>query len=105
MRKKIHSYIGFAKRSRNLTAGSNSCEFVCSRRPVYLMILATDLAENTIKKFTSLARGMNIPLRVYGTREELSEMAGEGTDTGVFVITDKNLANAILKEIDEEVCS
>ncbi|MBE6032385.1 MAG: ribosomal L7Ae/L30e/S12e/Gadd45 family protein [Firmicutes bacterium] len=104
MRKKIHSYIGFAKRSRNLVSGSNSCEFACMRKPVYLLILADDLSENTIKKFTSLANRLEIPVRRYETREVLSEMAGEA-DTGVFAVTDKNLANAILKEIDEEVCS
>ncbi|NLT47547.1 MAG: hypothetical protein GXX92_03965 [Clostridiales bacterium] len=99
MREKIHSYLGFAKRSRNLVSGYNSCIYGIERGKIYLLVLTADLSENTKKKFQALAESCNVQLRIYGTMETMQEMTGE-IDRGVYGITDKNLAKAILEEID-----
>lgn len=102
MRTKIHSYLGFSKRSRQLLSGYNACIAGMEKGKVRLLILAGDLAENTKKKCSSAAARLGVPLRTYGTVEELSDMAGEA-DRGVYGITDRNLARAILEEIDRPV--
>lgn len=99
MRKKIHSYLGFSKRSRSLISGYNSCTHGMERGKIRLLILTEDLTENTRQKFKKLAATQEVPLRIYGTKEELSKMTGEN-NRGVFGVTDKNLAAAILEEID-----
>lgn len=101
MREKIHSYLGFSKRSRSLISGYNSCLYGLERSKICLLILAEDLAENTLEKFKKLAAAQGIPLRIYGTKKTISGMTGED-DRGVFGITDKNLAAAILEEIDRD---
>lgn len=102
MRKKIDSYLGFAKRSRNLVTGYNTCLHGLQSRKVKLMILATDLAENTVKKFREQTDVSKVPMRFYGTKEELSRITGE-EDKGVFGITDKHFADIICKELDREM--
>ena len=101
MRSKIHSYLGFSKRSRNLLSGYNSCHFGMERGNVKFMLLATDLAENTTKKCISTAVSQEIPYRYYGTMESLSNMTGE-PNRGIYGITDVQLAKVIMEEIDKE---
>lgn len=99
MREKIHSYFGFCKRSRNLISGYNSCIYGIERKKICLLILAEDLSINTVDKLKKLAVLHGIPLRIYSTKKNLSMMTGEN-DRGIFGITDKNLAAAIMEEID-----
>lgn len=101
MREKIHSYLGFAKKSRNLISGYHSCYHGVIQGRIHLLILAYDLAENTKDKFLKLTSSGNIVVRIYGTKETLSDMSGE-KDRGIFGITEKNLATAIVKEIDKD---
>ncbi len=101
MRKKIDSYLGFAKRSRNLLMGYNTCLLAMNKKKLKLLILASDVSENTIKKLVKTAKDRNIEYRIYGNCEELSQICGT-TGRGVFGITDQNFARVILKEIDED---
>ena len=101
MRSKIHSYLGFSKRSRNLLSGYNSCFYGMERGKVKLLLLASDLAENTAKKCSKTASAHEIPLRVYGTIQMLSNMAGE-PNRGVYGITDEQLAKVVMEQIDKE---
>lgn len=104
MRKKIHSYLGFARRSRALTAGYNACVNGMEFGRIRLLLLAGDLSASTVDSCTEIAKECNVAVRRYGTIEELSEMAGL-SNKGILGITDVNLAKAIREEIDKEVCS
>ena len=102
MRKKIHSYLGFAKRSGNIIAGYNSCEFAMMRKKIKLLILTEDIAEGTKKKFRKLAADCHVPIYIYGRSDEVPQYTGnEGK--GIFGITDKNFAQVIEKEILSEL--
>lgn len=99
MKKKIHSYLGFAKKSRNLISGYNTCIYGLQKRRVRLLILADDVADNTKKKFKNLTEAAGVSLRIFGTVEELSEATGE-SGKGVYGIIDAQFAAVIQKEID-----
>ena len=101
MRSKLHSYMGFAKKSRNLIMGYNTCLFAMSKKKVKLLIIAEDTSENTRKKIEKDAKKHQVTYRIYGTSDELSEMAGTG-GRSIFGITDQNFAQVILKEIDKD---
>ena len=101
MRKKIDSYLGFAKRSRNLIMGYNTCLLAMNKKKLKLLIIAGDVSENTVKKLIHSANESNIVYRIYSTCDELSQACGT-TGRGVFGITNQNFANVILKEIDED---
>ncbi len=99
MREKIHSYLGFAKRSGNLISGYNSCLYSIKRGTVHLLLLTEDLSDNTKKKFLNVAESANLNLRIFGDKETMQEMTGE-IGRGIYVITEENLAKAVLREID-----
>ena len=99
MRERIHSYFGFAKKSRNLISGYNTCLYGIQKRKVKLMILATDLSQNTLDMFTRLCEREKIQYRICLTAEQLSLYAGE-EGKGIFGITDQGFADVICKEID-----
>lgn len=102
MRSKLESYMGFARKSRNLIMGFNTCVLAMNKNRVKLLIVAADIAENSGKKIEKEAKKHQVPYRVYGTTDELSQMAGTG-GRSIFGITDENFANVILKEIDSDV--
>ena len=102
MRKKIHSYLGFAQKSGNMLSGYNTCEMAISRHKARLILLTSDVGENTRKKFIKLARDAGIPVYVYGDSSEVPVYTGnEGK--GVFGITDSHFASIIEKKIVEEM--
>ena len=100
MRKKIHSYLGFARRSGNLLTGYNTCIQAMNKRKLKLLILANDLSENTLKKMIAESEKNKVPYRVYGKADDISRITGcEGR--GIFGIICENFSNIIAKEIDE----
>jgi ribosomal protein L7Ae-like RNA K-turn-binding protein len=100
MREKIHSYLGFAKRSGNLITGYNTCVSAINKKKLKLLILTSDISENTMKKMMKESEKNKVPYRVYGNADEISQITGcEGR--GIFGITDENFSNIIAKEIDE----
>jgi len=100
MRKKLHSYLGFAKRSGNLIAGYNTCVFAMKKGKLKLLVLAADISENTLKKTIKEAERNRVPYRIYGEVSEISQITGTES-RGIFGITDENFGAIIAKEIDE----
>ena len=101
MRKKTESYLGFAARSRNLVTGYNTCIMAMKKRKLKLLILASDLSENSIEKLVKEAEKSGTSYKIYGSVEGLSQMTGND-NKGVFGITDRNFADIISQEIDRE---
>ena len=101
MKKKIDSYLGFAKKSGNLMSGINTCSFGLSRGKVKLVILAEDISENSEKKMMKEIRKHGVKHVKYGRGEELSHIVGE-SGRSVFAICGDNFAKVILDEIKGE---
>ncbi len=101
MRSKLHSYMGFARKSRNLLAGYNTCVLAMKKKRIKLLIVAEDTSENTRSKIEKEAKKRQVPCRVYGKSEALSQMVGTG-GRSIFGVTDQNFAEVILKEIDKD---
>lgn len=101
MRSKVESYMGFAARARSLSTGYNTCVFMMEKGKIRLLILAEDLSENSKEKMIRAAKQYEVPYRTYGKMDELSHITGtEGK--GIFGLADKNLADAIVNEIDRQ---
>ncbi len=98
--KKINSYMGFARRSGNMVAGTDICIAWMKKNKIKLLIIAEDIAENSKEKILSAAKKMNTPYKVFGKSDEISHMTGyDGRMT--FGITDDNFADIIAREIDK----
>ena len=98
---KVYGLMGFAARSRNLVTGYNTCLKLIPSGKLKLLIIAEDVGENTREKFTQKCSSYDIPMRIFGTCEELSRATGK-EDKGLFGITDKGFAKGILEKIDED---
>ena len=97
---KIYSYLGFASKSRSLVTGYNTCILMMEKRKIKLLILCSDLAENTLKKMTKECNKYDLKFRIFGKCDEISKATGN-VGKGIFGITDKNFAEVITKEIDQ----
>lgn len=93
------SYLGFAARSKNLVTGYNTCILMIERRKLKLLILSSDLAENTLKKLKQKSEQYNVEYRIFGESDEIAHATGN-PGKGIFGITDKHFAEIISKEID-----
>ena len=101
MRSKVESYLGFAARARSLSTGYNTCIFMMEKRKLKLLILTEDLSENSKEKMLRAAKQYEVPCRTYGKMDDLSHITGtEGK--GIFGLADKNLADALVSEIDRQ---
>ncbi|MGC2872627.1 L7Ae/L30e/S12e/Gadd45 family ribosomal protein [Ihubacter sp. rT4E-8] len=98
-RDKVYSYLGFAAKSRNLITGYNTCSMMMERKKVKLLLLTTDLAENTVEKMLRQCSRNKIKYRIFGESEVLSHAVGQ-SGKGIFGITDGHFAEIICKEID-----
>ena len=77
--------------------GYNTCLFMMQKGKIKLLILAADVAPGSLEKMQRAAAACGIPCIVYGTKESLSHATGR-EDSGIFGVTDENLAKAISEE-------
>lgn len=82
-----------------LTFGTESCLDMLYRRKLKLVIVAKDSAQRTIENFKQKANEYNVPIYIFGTKEEVSKAIGK-ENKAVIGIKDKNLADAIKKILD-----
>ncbi len=99
MRSKLESYAGLAQRAGKVIFGYNTCLLYIKRKKVDLLLLGSDLSENTLKKMKSQADKQNVQYKIFLKSDELSQIFNK-TGKGVFGITDKQFAKIILQEIE-----
>jgi ribosomal protein L7Ae-like RNA K-turn-binding protein len=100
-KKKIESYLGLARRAGKIVSGYQTCLHTISRGSIRLIIAASDISEKTRDRFEGLCSRYGADFEVYGTVDELSEMTGF-TGRGIYGITDRNFAEVMIKEIQNE---
>ena len=101
MNKKVLTYIGFARKSGNLVAGTGTCIATMKKGKVRLMIVAEDISENGEKKIMKEIRRCDIPFIKYGNSEEMSHAAGMSA-RNTFAVLDEGFAKTIAKAIEDD---
>lgn len=101
MKKKINSYMGFAKKSGNLVSGGNTCQVTGEKGRLKLLIIAEDASENSREKMIKLAGKTKTAYRIYGRTDDLSHATGT-SGRSIFGVNDRNFADTIMNAIDEE---
>lgn len=97
--KKIYGLLGLARRAGKISFGTESSIETIEKKKAKLVILAEDSSERTKKSFKELCEKLNVPIRIAGTIETLSQSIGQ-VNKAVFVIKDENFAKEMLKRID-----
>lgn len=99
MKNKAFSMIGLATRAGKLVSGEFSTEKAVKTGTAFLVIVAEDASDNTKKLFSDKTAYYNVPLRLYGTKEELGSAMGKEFRASIAV-TDSGFATQIIKHID-----
>lgn len=96
---KVFSLIGLATRAGKTVSGEFSTEKSVKSGKGFLVLAAEDASENTRKKFQNMCDYYEVPLFVYGTKEELGKYCGKEFRASLAV-QDENFAKAIVKELE-----
>ena len=67
-----------------------------------MIIISEDASENTKKKFLNKAEYYNVPVYIWGSREDLSSAIGKANRPTV-VVTDKGLSEKIIDLLSEDI--
>lgn len=86
--------LGIAAKSGSVVSGEFSTEKAVKTGHAYLVIVSEEASNNTNKMFTNMTDFYEVPMYVFGTKEELGRCIGKEFRTSL-AITDENLANAV----------
>lgn len=99
MSNKLRTYFGFCIKSGNLVSGYDTCLNLIKRKKIQLIIITEDASGKTRSRFEGLCETAGIPLYIVESSEYMADLTGI-EDRNIFGVMDKNLANAIAKEIN-----
>jgi len=91
---KAYSLIGLAMKAGKIVSGEFSTEKAVKTGHAYLVIVSEEASDNTNKMFTNMTDFYEVPMYVFGTKEELGRCIGKEFRASL-AITDENLANAV----------
>jgi len=97
---KILSLLGLAMRGRNLVSGEFQTIDAVKTGKAMLVIIAEDASPNTKKLFTNKCTYYEVPVFVYGTKEELGRAIGKDYRSSVGVC-DLGLADSIIRQLED----
>lgn len=86
--------LGIAAKSGNVVSGEFSTEKAVKTGSAFLVIVSEEASDNTNKMFTNMTDFYEVPMYVFGTKEELGRCIGREFRASL-AITDENLANAV----------
>lgn len=99
--KKILSLMGLAVRGRNLTSGEDQVLDAVRSGKALLVVVAEDASDNTKKLFNDKCTYYEVPIRMWGKREELGAAIGKEMRASMAV-TEPGFAKKLVTLIDEE---
>jgi ribosomal protein L7Ae-like RNA K-turn-binding protein len=86
-------------RGRNLVSGEFQTLEAVKQGSAMLVIIAEDASANTKKLFTNKCTFYEVPVREFGTKEELGRAIGRDMRSSLGVC-DAGLAEAIVKQLE-----
>ena len=95
---KVNGLLGITAKSGNIISGTEVVLEAISKKKVYLVIVATDSSEKTIKNIKYFCDKENVEMIVYGNIFDNSKAIGK-RNRAIIGICDINLANKKKKEI------
>lgn len=98
---KILSLLSLATKAGRTKSGGFQTEQAVKTGTAFLVIVTEDASENTKKKFRNMCDYYQVPIAVYGGKEELGGSIGQEYRASLAV-TDPGLAGAIRKQLENE---
>lgn len=76
-KKKVLNLIGLAKRARKVVSGEFSTEKSVKSGRSCLVIVSEEASDNTKKMFTNMCAYYEVPICLFGTKDELGHSMGQ----------------------------
>ena len=86
--------LGIAAKSGNVVSGEFSTEKAIKSGRADLVVVSEEASENTTKMFENMTEFYEVPMYVFGTKDELGRCIGKEFRASLSII-DENLANAV----------
>ena len=97
---KIFSMIGMATKAGKTVSGEFATEKAVKTGKAFLVIVSEAASENTKKMFRNMCTFYEVPMYVYGTKEDLGHSMGKEFRASLAV-TDEGFAKSIEKRLNE----
>ena len=97
--KKVLSMIGLASRAGAISSGEFAVERSVKSRHAKLVIIAEDASDNTKKMFDDMCRFYHIPIRIFGTKEELGHWTGKAYRASICIL-DEGFAKSVIERME-----
>ena len=97
-RDKILSMIGMASKAGKTVSGEFSTEKAVKSGRAFLLLVSEEASDNTKKKFADMCSYYEVPMEIFGTKEELGRWTGK-TYRASICILDEGFARALTKKI------
>ena len=95
---KIYSMFGLATKAGKIVSGEFMTEKAVKSGTACLVIVSEEASDNTKKMFTNMCRFYEVPLHIFGTKEDLGASMGKEFRASAAVI-DPGFAKAIQKKL------
>lgn len=86
MNDKVLSLLSIATKAGKTTGGEMLVEKAVKEGKASLVIISSEASGNTRKKFTNMCSFYQVPLYIYGTKEELGHFTGKEFRASVAVL-------------------
>ncbi len=96
---KVLSFIGLAARARKLVSGEELVIKGIQKGSIFLVIIAEDASENTIKKVTDKCKFYDIPYKIKFDRNDLGNAIGKYSRV-IVGIADTGFSNQLEKLLE-----
>lgn len=93
--------LGMAQRAGAVASGGFMTETSVKEGKAFLVVIAKDASDNTRKDFKNMCEYYNVPIRFYGSKDELGHCIGKEFRASLAV-TNEGLAGKILSLIDSD---
>lgn len=96
---KALSMIGLTAKAGKVASGEFSTEKAVKAHMAHLVIIAEDASDNTKKLFRDKCSYYNVPMEIFGTKEELGHWIGKKHRASICIL-DEGFAKSVLKKIN-----
>lgn len=95
---KVLAVLSIAAKAGFIASGEYQTEHAVKSEKAYLVVVAVDASDNTKKMFRNMCEFYNVPMEVYGEKEQLGHSIGKEFRASLAV-TDKGLADSVRKKL------
>jgi ribosomal protein L7Ae-like RNA K-turn-binding protein len=98
---RICSFIGLARKAGAVEAGENAVENVVRRGRAFLVVIAADASDNTVRKVCGLCAANDVKTVRFGNKSGLGGILGREMFS-VIAVTDRRFSDRIAEMIASE---